>query len=157
MGKAGLSKLTTALASISFLLQIASIALPGWTVYIEGNTDEQHALFYTRTCKSLLDVTNCKFETFHEMHSDTRARFVRAGVSREKIAAIGKFVVQCSYSSNKSTYGYLWTGTARQFILLSVDIGGGCALVGVFASNTNDRYFLTFVYCGQDKEPSSAL
>lgn len=110
MGKAWLSKLTTALASISLLLQIASIALPGWTVYIEGNTDEQHGLFYKRTCKSLLDITNCKVESFHDIHSDMRARYVDAGVGRKKIASVGKFVVHYSYSLNQL---YRWLSLNR--------------------------------------------
>ncbi|XP_045212739.2 uncharacterized protein LOC123563783 [Mercenaria mercenaria] len=88
MGNGFLRKLTTTLSVIACLLQIASVASPGWIIYIKGNIEEHHGLFYKRTCKTIVDDTKCKVESFHELHHDLRDRLVNAKVSREKIASV---------------------------------------------------------------------
>lgn len=98
MGHAWLRKITTVLAVLAFLLQVAAVVSPGWIIYIKGNIEEHHSLFYRVSCKTLMDERICKVESFHYLHDDMRAKLEKAQVSREKIATIGKCV---TYKANR--------------------------------------------------------
>ncbi|XP_060602857.1 uncharacterized protein LOC132755934 isoform X4 [Ruditapes philippinarum] len=87
MGHAFLSKLTTTLGVLACLLQIASIASPGWIIYIKGNIEEHQSLFYRRTCKTLLDESKCKVESFNDFYTNKRVRLLNAKVARETLAS----------------------------------------------------------------------
>jgi hypothetical protein len=90
MGHAFLRKLTTTLGVLACLLQIASIAAPGWIIYIKGNIEEHHSLFYKRTCKILLDESKCKVESHNDIYTNRRERLLNAKVARETLASLGR-------------------------------------------------------------------
>lgn len=87
MGKK-LVRTTTALSVLAFLLQAASIAAPGWLIYIHGNFVERDSLFYRWRCATLLDEEKCELKSFHDLHFDERQQLVEAQVSRRKLASV---------------------------------------------------------------------
>lgn len=72
MVKSWVRKTPAVVYLIAFILQVLSIATPGWLIYVHQNVIEKNSLFYRRTCEteSLIDaeVETCKTESFRYMH-----------------------------------------------------------------------------------------
>lgn len=84
MVKVWLRRTTTIISVIAFLLQAASIAAPGWLIYVHGNIMEQNSLFYRWTLETQLVIgeERSKLESLHEIHFNKRQQIVEDQVGR---------------------------------------------------------------------------
>lgn len=92
MGKTLLRKFTAGFVIVAFLLQVASIAAPGWFIEVSGNMEIGESLFYKTGCYVLGDHSECACESFRDIYNTKREGLVRARVSRETVAEVGKNV-----------------------------------------------------------------
>lgn len=101
MVKVWLRRTTTIISVIAFLLQAASIAAPGWLIYVHGNIMEQNSLFYRWTLETqlVLGEERSKLESLHEIHFNKRQQIVEDQVGRVDLQSGGMLTTDQSFLS----------------------------------------------------------
>lgn len=72
MGKKCLCRASAAILLVASLVQLGAIVSPGWTIFIEGNTETYHSVFYIMKCTTQGEF-NCEFTTQAELYEEKRA------------------------------------------------------------------------------------
>lgn len=83
MGKTCLCRASAAILLVASLVQLAAIASPGWTIFIEGNTETYHSVFYIMKCSTQGEYS-CEFTTQAELYEEKKAVLDRHDATNNK-------------------------------------------------------------------------